>query len=73
MVNNDQEMENNPLLSEINDFINRHTSLPTDDALVPINPTKIPSYYFGSEIETKRFHAAVGESSIEPGIPIVSP
>lgn len=45
---NDQETESSSFFSYINDFINRHTSLPTADALVPINPMKIPSYYMGS-------------------------
>ena len=48
MVNNDQEIENNSVFSSINNFINRYTTLPTADALVPINPTRIPSYYLGS-------------------------
>jgi hypothetical protein len=45
---NDQENENNSVFSYINDVFNRYTSLPTTEALIPINPTKLSSYYFGS-------------------------
>lgn len=44
----DQETKNSLFFSYINDFINRYTSLLTANALVPINPMKIPSYYIGS-------------------------
>ncbi len=46
----DQETESNSAFSYINNFINRYTSLPTADALVPINPMKMPSYYIGSRL-----------------------
>ena len=45
---NDQENESNSILSSINNYIDRYTSLPTADALVPINPTRLHSYYIGS-------------------------
>ena len=62
----DQETESSSVFSYINNYINRYTSLPTADPLVPINPMRLPSYYrkyvnFGSKIGTKRFHAAVGK------------
>ena len=50
ILNKDQETENNSVFSYINNFINRYTSLPTADALVPINPTRMPSYYIGSTL-----------------------
>jgi hypothetical protein len=43
-----QETENNSVFSYINNFLNSYTSLPTADALVPINPIRMPSYYIGS-------------------------
>ena len=46
---NDQEIENSSIFSQISDYVNRHTSLlPTADALVPLNPMRMPSYYVGS-------------------------
>jgi hypothetical protein len=44
----DQETESSSVFSYINNYINRYTSLPTADALVPINPMRMPSYYIGS-------------------------
>nr|WPV76535.1 hypothetical protein [Naviculales sp.] len=46
--NENQEAEDNSIFSYINKFINLHTSLPTAEKLVPINPTRTPSYYGGS-------------------------
>lgn len=45
---NDQETENNSFFSSINNFIHDWTSLPTAEALVPINPMRMPSYSIGS-------------------------
>ena len=44
----DQETESSSIFSYMDNFINRYTSLPTADALVPINPMRMPSYYIGS-------------------------
>ena len=46
----DQETESSSVLSYINNFINRYTSIPTANALVPLNPTRLPSYYIGSMV-----------------------
>lgn len=48
MVDQNQETESNSVFSCINNFINRYTSLPTATALIPISPTRMPSYYIGS-------------------------
>jgi hypothetical protein len=40
----DQETESSLFFSYINNFVNRCTSLPTAEALVPINLMRMPSY-----------------------------
>ena len=39
-----QKTENNPVFSDIDNFTNRGTSLPTASALVPINLIRLLSY-----------------------------
>ena len=46
--NQNPEQENNSVFSSLYDFMNRGTFFPTAEALVPLNPQKIPSYSLGS-------------------------